>query len=209
MYNGQLGIDKILHEKYFYNQKNGFFIECGAFDGVIDSNTLFFYKNLNWRGINIEPLPNIFKFLEKNRPHDININAALSNTTGESTFTQAIAPDVLYYDGHFGNGSLSHSKEHMDELVKRKCLFKTYTVKTLTIKELISKYNKSIDLFVLDVEGHELSVLSRLQELERIAYPKVFVVEYGISGLNNIKNLLSEYGYKLDYIDSINSVFIR
>ena len=42
----QEGEDMALYNRFF-NYKNGFFIELGAMDGVIYSNTLFFEKYLN------------------------------------------------------------------------------------------------------------------------------------------------------------------
>ena len=41
----------------------GFFIEAGAFDGEISSNTLFFELKQNWTGLLVEPNPDIFQML--------------------------------------------------------------------------------------------------------------------------------------------------
>ena len=41
-------------KKFFFNKENGFFIELGAYDGLIQSNTAFFEKSKNWTGILIE-----------------------------------------------------------------------------------------------------------------------------------------------------------
>jgi len=49
----------------YLNFKDGFYIECGANDGVNQSNTWYFEKNLNWRGILIEPNKQIFEELKK------------------------------------------------------------------------------------------------------------------------------------------------
>jgi len=208
-YYAQLLLDKVLHEKYFLNKKDGIFIECGAFDGKIESNTFFFYKNLNWRGYNFEPVPTIFSHLQKNRPLDININMALSNIDGISTFTQAIAADVPYYDGHFGNGSLSHTQEHMNELKNRNCKFEQYSIQTMTIPTFYKNYkiDRQIDLFVLDVEGHEDSVLSQLYLINKTILPNVIVTEYGHCGEEKIKNYLLPLGYTCEYKDAINLVF--
>ena len=51
----------------YLNFKDGFYIECGANDGINQSNTWYFEKSLNWRGILIEPNKQIFKELKKNR----------------------------------------------------------------------------------------------------------------------------------------------
>ena len=39
--------DKFVYENYFKNKQNGFFVDIGAYDGEIDSNSLFF-ENLGW-----------------------------------------------------------------------------------------------------------------------------------------------------------------
>lgn len=208
MYTAQLEIDKILNERIFKNKKNGFYLECGAFDGVIDSNTLFFNKYMEWTGINIEPLPNIFLELQKNRKNDLNINAALSNETIKKIFTQAIAPDVNYYHGHFGNGSLEHTNQHLKELIDRGCVFQKFEVQTYTLPDLFSKFkiDKQIDLFSLDVEGHEIKVLSTLSSLHKNIHPKILVAEYGHCGYVNLIKTMKEIEYKEIYSDNINVI---
>ena len=51
----------------YINYSKGFYIECGANDGVDQSNTWYFEKKLNWTGFLIEPHPLIFNELFKNR----------------------------------------------------------------------------------------------------------------------------------------------
>ena len=41
----------------FMWQENGFFVECGALDGEIRSNSLFFERKRNWTGLLIEAGP--------------------------------------------------------------------------------------------------------------------------------------------------------
>lgn len=206
---GQLELDKKIYEKFFLNKTNGNFIECGAFDGIIDSNTLFFYNFLGWRGYNIEPLKKIYNHLLNNRPEDINLNLALSDKNGIQTFTQAISNDVPYYDGNFGNGSLEHTKNHFLELVNRNCKFEKMDVKTITISDLYKeqKINNKIDLFILDVEGHEGRVLSKLSEVDKILAPKIIAVEYGHCGIEVIEKYLIPLGYRLSIRDNINLVY--
>ena len=53
---------------YYSAKTGGFFVECGAFDGEFGSNTLFMERNLQWKGILIEPDQKSFnKLLTKNR----------------------------------------------------------------------------------------------------------------------------------------------
>lgn len=209
-YNGQLLIDKVIHEKYFKNTENGFFIECGAYDGVVDSNTLCFYKSKNWRGINIEAVPILFNELKKNRPEDLNLNLALSDKEGVSTFTQAVDSKYGLYNGNFGNGSLKHTEVHKQELLKRECDFVEYEVKTESLFSLFEKHIiKKPQLFILDVEGHEHTVLSTLDKISVLLQPEVWCIEYGHSGFNTIVEIMKYNKYTLDYKDSINLLFSK
>jgi hypothetical protein len=48
--------------------ENGFFVECNANDGEVNSNSLFFEMKRNWTGILIEPNQEAFAELgKKNR----------------------------------------------------------------------------------------------------------------------------------------------
>ena len=58
-------IDKKMLKYLDYN--NGFYIEIGANDGVLQSNTLYYEKNKRWSGILVEPIKEKFKNLKKNR----------------------------------------------------------------------------------------------------------------------------------------------
>ena len=46
--------------------KEGFYIEIGANDGISQSNSLFFERQKKWRGVLVEPSPVTFDFLKSN-----------------------------------------------------------------------------------------------------------------------------------------------
>src|SRR5258706_8604355 len=94
-------VDRVLDERYFKDRKNLVSIECGAFDGIIDSCTKFFEDNYNWKTINIEPVPYLYQLLCKNRPNSINLKIALSDDNCKKKFTQVIHPIL---GNNFGNG---------------------------------------------------------------------------------------------------------
>ncbi len=52
--------DEYLFKNFFYDTYNGVFVDVGAHDGIDLNNTLFFEKELHWKGINIEPIPSVF-----------------------------------------------------------------------------------------------------------------------------------------------------
>lgn len=53
-------------EKYV-DYDNGYFVELGANDGVTQSNSLYFEKFRNWRGLLVEPAPQNYLKCRKNR----------------------------------------------------------------------------------------------------------------------------------------------
>ena len=62
--------------------EEGFYIDVGANDPLIDSVTKAFYEK-GWHGINIEPLKSHHSDLMKERPRDINLCCAAGDISGE------------------------------------------------------------------------------------------------------------------------------
>jgi FkbM family methyltransferase len=207
---GQLEQDKFLFEKYFSDKKNGISIECGAFDGLMESATYFFEENMGWTCINIEASPPIFNMLEQNRPNAHNFNLGLSDVETELIFKHVVHP---YHGEKFGNGSFSHKKEHEDLLRQENCIFDEYKVLCKTYKNLIDNFmdtnfpNKEIDLFVLDVEGFEMEVLRGMKDSKFL--PKIMCIEFPHVGLETLKVIMSDMGYIFDTIKDANAIFIK
>lgn len=197
-------VDKFLYDNYFTNKKNGTCIECGALDGLLESSCKFFEETMEWQVVNVEPSPPLFEMLCKNRPESININVALSNKSGTAKFTHAIHPGL---GKRFGNGSLSHTPKHKQALINEGCKFEEFNVKLITYNDLIKESNiKSLDLFVLDVEGHELEVLKGITKTSML--PTVFCIEHGHLG-DKIDHHLDRLGYRLDKKSHNNSFYLK
>jgi FkbM family methyltransferase len=211
MYYGQFNppVDKVLHDRYFHDKVKGISIECGAYNGVTDSCTKFFEDQYAWKTINIEPLQPIFNDLTINRPHSINLHIALSNNNNDKVFTNYKHPQLGF---SWGNGSLNHTDSHKTALEKL-CghnNYETQLVKCCTYAEVIKNLNiTSIDLFVLDVEGHELEVIDGMIGCHIL--PDVFVIEVGHITIEQITEKLKclKQSYKLDHISFVNAFFIK
>ena len=67
-FDSQGGRDRFVHRHFFANKCVGSFVELGATNGKTDSNASFFEENLGWRGVCIEPNPELFRQLALNRP---------------------------------------------------------------------------------------------------------------------------------------------
>jgi FkbM family methyltransferase len=197
-------VDKVLYERYFQNKINGFYIECGAFDGITESSCYFFEKYLDWKGINIEASNSLYNQLCFYRPNSINLNCALSDYDGKINFTK-----TYMSGGEFGNGSCKHSQQHIDHLKQFGVTYETQKIDCMTYSSLISKYNiLEVDLFVLDVEGFEDTVLSGMISCPIL--PKVFCIEHTNCGnWETVQNILSSLNYVKDYELYVNSFYVR
>jgi hypothetical protein len=88
------------------------------------------------------------------------------------------------------------------------CLFEEIEVDVLTWGDFIEAQGIShIDLMVLDVEGHELEVLSRMKESRVL--PHVMCVEFGHIGLDELRTVMLGLGYEYDVTSHANAFFVR
>jgi len=197
MYYGQSIDGKRVDEKIIelfphLNKTNGFFIEAGAAEGIEDSSCKFF-EDLGWDGINIEPFKETFDKLIQNRPKAINLHLALSNKVEEASFASTAHT-------FFGCGSINGPNDYLvSQLKGNKDLIVYSKVKCITYKEL--PIDRPVDLFVLDVEGHELKVIDGMGDTNM---PDIFVIEYGHVGLKPLDEKVLGLGYKKVFVDSVN-----
>lgn len=174
-------VDEVLFRNYFEEQKTGFAIECGATDGVYHSCCRFF-EEYGWKIVNIEPNKEEFSVLVKRRPKSINIRAALSNRNGKA---------ILHKDTLAGIAKDTDSGKWIVETISCQTLF-----------DMIQ--NRQIDLFCLDIEGHEPYVLKGIMD-SGLTLPKIFCIEYPFCTIKKIKKILGDK-YRFDGI-SFNNIF--
>jgi len=137
-------LDKKMLE--FINYENGYFIECGANDGVDQSNTWYYEKILNWSGILIEPLSKQFQELKKNRSKKNKFfNMALCSSESNNT--------MILED----NDLTSSTSKQNNKTVKSN----TESVQSTTLTKILDEVSAPnlIDFFSLDVEGFEDQVI--------------------------------------------------
>lgn len=171
--------DSYLETNVFKGYKNGFYVDVGAHDGVSLNNTLYFEKNNNWTGINIEPIKSVFDKLVINRPDNINLNYAICNNDGETEFYC----NTNYTEMISGIKDTFHSK-HLERLERenKETGSTTEVIKVNTRKlETIFDENKvsHIQYLSIDVEGAEFEVI------KSINFDKVFIDVIGFENNYN------------------------
>lgn len=191
--------DSFLENNIFKGFKNGFFVDVGAHDGLYINNTLYFEKNNNWSGINIEPNTTLFDKLKDNRSNCININCAIDNNNGNAGFilntgyTEPISGLVKQFDQR-------HKFRLINELMEHGGESKVININTRKLESIFDEHNvKHINYLSIDVEGAEFDVI------KSINFDKVFIDVIGfennyddtsipiIEYLNNKNYLLINY----------------
>lgn len=203
--------EDVLLRRLFAEQKTGFYIDIGASDPVIDSVTCYFYM-LGWRGINIEPSPQLFQKIQHARPLDTNVDCLVGERNGSG----------ILYDFPL-SGLSTTSLEMAEEIVKQgaaadyhgKLLagYNQIEVEQRRLDGIISEYFpvtgeiEQIDFLKVDCEGAERAVL--LSNNWRINRPKVVLVEAihpnsTLFTAEEWENILLENGYRYIYFDGLN-----
>jgi FkbM family methyltransferase len=183
MFYSQDNQDKYLETNIFKGYKNGFYVDVGAHDGLSINNTLYFEKNNNWTGINIEPIKKVFDKLVINRPNSINLNCAVCNNDGETDFlcntgyTEMISGIKDNFDiRHFYR--LQHENRQMGSTTE------VIKVKTKKLETILDENNiKHINYLSIDVEGAEFEVI------KSINFNKVFIDVIGFENNYNDKSV--------------------
>jgi len=161
---------------------NGVFIEFGAYDGVIFSNTHLLEKQFGWTGILIDPIPSHYESMKQNRNCKV-IHGAITAERQESVLIEELPASDLSRFVH-----------------KRTIFKKIHEVKSLTLQEVIDQNLKSkeIDFLSIDIEGEDFEIL---KSLDLSCYKiKAICVEHNFrKGSDEIVDFMHKNGYNLVY----------
>ena len=177
----------------------GFYIDVGAQDPVIDSVTKAFYDR-GWHGINIEPSEEYFQKLQSERPHDINLATAVGREPGLICF---------YEVAHTGlsttNAGYAQRHSEAGYQVERR------EVPCTTLDRICADYGvATVHFLKIDVEGSERGVLEGFS-FETVR-PWLVVVE--ATEPNSEREVFAEWedlllgrGYRFIYFDGLNRFY--
>ena len=160
---GHHNLDQKLCE--FLNYKDGFFVELGANDGIRQSNTFYFEKNLNWNGILIEPIKSKFIKCKKIDLKNFFIIKLVWDLIFKSDKIKMIYSDLMttINDNRIINkvDSSKHALKGEQYLQKNEKV-KEFIVETITLNQNFDDVKAPImmDFLSLDVEGSEIEVLN-------------------------------------------------
>jgi len=171
--------------------RGGFFVEAGANDGYLQSNTYYFERFKGWTGVLVEPVPELYRACRRERP-------------GSAVFNCALVPEEragelvrMHYGGLMSIVAGIHQTGVEDRAHAEAGsqlgwdLNYELEVPGRTLTSILDEVGAtSVDLISLDVEGYEASALAGL-DVDRFA-PQMVLVEVRDRG--NISAIESALG---------------
>lgn len=190
-------ISQYLQDKYiddFFNKKeNGIFIDIGAGDGMDINNTLFLERERKWTGLCVEPHPNNFAKIIKNRTC-VCENYAIDIEEGQSQF-MALEGYPLGLSGLVKHYNQQHKAriEHEVNAFASNQQHNKLMVNCISLQKLLDKHNITYaDFCSIDVEGAELNVLKSIDFSKTKI--KTFCIENNYN-TTEVADYLRQFGY--------------
>ena len=159
-YYSQYGQDRFMNETFFHNQSDGVFIDIGAHNGISLSNTKFF-EELGWKGICIEPIPEVFEKLQHNRKAYC-LQGCIADFNGIAPFGEVVGePQML--SGLVEKCDPRHRTRIDGEIETTQGSYKVIEVNCYLLNDLLQKHGIfHIDYLTIDTEGGELEILQSI-----------------------------------------------
>lgn len=92
---GSMGEESLMLHHFFRStetgsaMRGGTFLELGAFDGLMESNTLHLEQCLGWKGLLVEGATGAAELIGAHRPHALALRMAICPTHGTASFSPA------------------------------------------------------------------------------------------------------------------------
>ena len=181
--------------------ENGFYIDIGAQDPVIDSVSLAFYEH-GWRGVHVEPTDQYSKKLKEARPDELIEKVAIGNSSVELEFFEFADTGLSTADGAI---AIQHELSGYTAVRKE--------VQVISMDSLLDKYSyRNVHWLKLDVEGFEKNVIDSW--VESTIRPWVLVIESTLpltqeQAHTEWEPLILEKGYSFEYFDGLNRFYVH
>ena len=175
-------------------QRDGWFVEAGAYDGFKQSNSYYFARMKGWNGVLIEPLPQLAIRCRQRRKESIVISCVVGapedagstvrlRHAGLMTMVCGALADEAAEHARAAEGLNGQGLPPLEQFIEA-------PVRTLTDVLAESNTPKNFDLLSLDVEGAELAALRGL-DLQRFR-PQAICVEVRHENFAAVQHLLEE-----------------
>ncbi len=156
-FHAEYGQDRWLAEGIFRGKRDGVFVEFGALDGLLDSNSLYFEEECGWRGLLAEPNPYLGARLRRNRPKATVLDVAICGVE------DCDADFLVVHGAVFGwSGLLSAIEpQHMARIAARDERTERVRVPCASLASVLTGAAlRRVDYLSIDVEGAEAAIVA-------------------------------------------------
>jgi FkbM family methyltransferase len=184
----QLGQDLWVLERTNY-KRGGFFVEFGATDGVLLSNTWLLEKEFGWQGICAEPSPKFFTKLKANRQCTLS-RYCISGETGKLV-------EFVFADAYGGSQEYASDDMHGERRAAYRADGQSATLTTISLHDFLKELGspRQIDYLSIDTEGSEFEILQAFPFDEW--HIQLLTVEHNFTARRaDIRTLLERNGYR-------------
>ncbi|EIG63510.1 FkbM family methyltransferase [Bradyrhizobium sp. WSM1253] len=163
-------------------KKGGFFVEFGACDGRLISNTLLMENHFGWTGILSEPARSWHSQLKRNRKCIIDTRCVWTRSGDQVSF------------GEFSDDNYHTQSAIIED--QTSTIAAKYSVETVSLADLLRQHNapRLINLISIDVEGGEFGILKEFP-FDEYRFGFMCVEHMQPEQEENIKGLLGRAGY--------------
>lgn len=190
------------------------FLQVGANDGLVSDPLHKFIKRDNWRGVMLEPQPNVYsQYLvktHKKRPEIIAINAALDTgdgmstlyvlnvsaerwATGLSSFKKSVLIDTIN-DGSIRKKAKKRGvrlPDNVEEMIEGR------QIKTISPETLLRYFGpEGFKLLAVDTEGYDFEIL-KLLDISKVSPEAIIYEEKNLDSetASECRKYLNNLGY--------------
>lgn len=174
--------DDIQLMKLINNRVPGAYVDIGCWHPVKASNSYYFYVR-GWKGICIDPNPELKVLYDKFRSKDNFINAGIGESGTSLEYFMLEESSMNTFSKDF------LEKHQLESKIIKKIEVPLYSLKEILDVNLDKK--ERLDFFDIDVEGFDLEVL-KTNDWD-VYRPKVIVIESDISLKNDICSEIVKY----------------
>jgi FkbM family methyltransferase len=178
---------------------NGFYIDIGAQDAIVDSVSMGFYEQ-GWRGVHVEPVESYVQRLRELRPDERVIQAAVGAQAGTLTLYQ--------FDG---TGLTTAVRDVAAAHVASGFAMREVSVPCTTLEQILAPYaGRDVHWMKIDVEGFEREALEGWRGDIR---PWIVIVESTVPGTEapsyeSWESIVIAHGYRFVWFDGLNRFYV-
>lgn len=200
-YFSQSGQDWFLDDRVFRGERNGVFVEVGAYDGLVHSNTAFFEFERGWDGLLIEASPQLAASARRNRKAAC-VERIVGARDAEVEFIEvlegytAMSGVLASYDPMLLQQVRAHP-DHRERILR---------LQARPLGEILDEAGiAAVDYVSLDLEGAEIGVV------ESFPFDWIPVRAWSIennSGDPRIARLMAEQGYEIIEYIGVDEIYV-